>query len=88
MSPGQVADGAGTEAVYMNIVPTVRKCCRAEFGQGECADYFTELVMTREKARTRQAQALGKSTRWYCSSVACIEWFEGRDGDSVRWGAG
>lgn len=85
---GTVADGAGTEALYMNIVPTVRKMLAAQNpAKTNVPVIFTELGYDAGKSPTRQAEALVKAyTMGIAQGVECIEWFEGRDGDSGPMG--
>jgi hypothetical protein len=85
---GTVADGAGTEALYMNIVPSVRKMLAAQNpARTSVPIIFTELGYDAGKSPTRQAEALVKAyTMGIAQGVECIEWFEGRDGDSGPMG--
>jgi GH35 family endo-1,4-beta-xylanase len=85
---GTVADGAGTEALYMNIVPTVRKMLAAQNpARTNVPIIFTELGYDAGKSPQRQAEALVKAyTMGIAQGVHCIEWFEGRDGDSGPMG--
>jgi hypothetical protein len=85
---GTVADGAGTEALYMHIVPTVRKMLAAQNpARTNVPIIFTELGYDAKKSAERQAEALVKAyTMGIAQGVACIEWFEGRDGDSGPMG--
>ena len=85
---GTVADGAGTEALFMNIVPTVRKMLAAQNPtKTNVPIIFTELGYDAGKSPQRQAEALVKAyTMGIAQGVACIEWFEGRDGDSGPMG--
>jgi len=85
---GTVADGAGTEALYMNIVPTVRKMLAAQnLAKTHVPIIFTELGYDAGKSAQRQAEALVKAyTMGIAQGVECIEWFEGRDGDSGPMG--
>lgn len=85
---GTVADGAGTEALYMNIVPTVRKMLAAQNpAKTNVPIIFTELGYDAGKSAQRQAEALVKAyTMGIAQGVECIEWFEGRDGDSGPMG--
>ena len=97
LHPYEVLGGvnAGSEAVYMSIVPTVRKMLAAqnpakanvpiwfteigaEIGGGRGADKITPGI---------QGQLLVKAyTMGIAQGVACINWFEGRDGDSGPMG--
>jgi GH35 family endo-1,4-beta-xylanase len=85
---GTVADGAGTEALYMNIVPTVRKMLATQNpAKTDVPIIFTELGYDAGKSASRQAEALVKAyTMGIAQGVDCIEWFEGRDGDSGPMG--
>jgi hypothetical protein len=79
-----IADNAGTEPVFMNIAPTVRKMLAAQ--NPEKADVpivFTELGCDVKKGADVQAHALVKAyTMGIAQGIACIQWFEGMDGDS------
>jgi hypothetical protein len=85
---GTVADGAGTEALFMNIVPTLRKMLVAQNpAKSNIPIIFTELGYDAGKSPQRQAEALVKAyAMGIAQGVACIEWFEGRDGDSGPMG--
>ena len=59
---GRCADGAGTEALYMNIVPTVRKMLAAQNpAKTNVPIIFTELGYDAKKSPERQAEALVKA---------------------------
>ncbi len=81
---GTIADNAGTEPVFMNIVPSVRKMLAAQNPtKVQVPIIFTELGHDLNKGPNIQAQALVKAyTMGAASGVSCIQWFEGRDGDS------
>lgn len=84
-----VASNAGTEAVFMNIVPTVRKMLAARDPEKKGVPIvFTELGCdAKHKGPDVQAQALVKGyTMAIAQGVACLQWFEGRDGDSGPMG--
>lgn len=85
---GRVADGAGTETMFMNVVPTVRRMLAAQNpAKTNVPIIITELGYDAGKSAERQAQALVKAyTMGIAQGVACIEWFEGRDGDSGPMG--
>lgn len=85
---GSVADGNGTEAVYMNIVPAVRKMLAAQNpAKVNAPIIFTELGADIRKGVDYPAQALVKAySMGIAQGVSCIEWFEGRDGDSGPMG--
>lgn len=79
-----IADNAGTEAIYMNIVPSVRKMLAARNPEKQDVPVvFTELGCDSRKGADVQAHALVKAyTMGIAQGVACIQWFEGMDGDS------
>lgn len=79
-----IADNAGTEAVFMNIVPTVRKMLAVRNPEKmHVPIVFTELGCDVKKGADVQAHALVKAyTMGIAQGVACIQWFEGMDGDS------
>jgi hypothetical protein len=83
-----VADDAGTEAVYMNIVPVVRKMLAARNpAKVNVPVIFTELGSDSSKGIDHQARALVKAyTMGIAQGVTCIQWFEGMDGDSGPMG--
>ena len=83
-----VADNAGTEAVYMNIVPVVRKMLAAQDpAKRNVPVIFTELGCEAKKGADVQGHALVKAyTLGIAQGVACIQWFEGMDGDSGPMG--
>ena len=83
-----VANDSGTEAVFMNIVPAVRKMLAAQNpSKANVPIIFTELGSDAGKGADHQARALVKA---YAMSLAqgvdCVQWFEGRDGDSGPMG--
>ena len=79
-----IADNAGTEAVYMQIVPTLRRMLTAQNpAKAQVPVFFTELGCDVKKGADTQAHALIKAyTMGMAQGVSCIHWFEGRDGDS------
>lgn len=79
-----IADNAGTEPVFMNIVPCVRRMLAAQNpAKADVPVIFTELGCDVKKGEDTQAHALVKAyTMGIAQGVACIQWFEGRDGDS------
>ncbi len=83
-----IADNAGTEAVFMNIVPTVRKMLAVQnAAKADVPIIFTELGCDVKKGADTQAHALVKAyTMGIAQGVACIQWFEGMDGDSGPMG--
>ncbi len=85
---GSIGDGAGTEAVYMHIVPTVRKMLAAQDPAKEHVPiWFTEIGYDASKHPNRQAEALVKAySMGIAEGVSVINWFEGIDGDSGPMG--
>ncbi|MFH5802975.1 beta-galactosidase [Alienimonas sp. DA493] len=84
-----VAENAGTEAVFMNVVPVVRKMLAAQNpAKADVPIVYTELGVNAEnKGADVQAHALVKAyVMGIASGVECIQWFEGRDGDSGPMG--
>jgi polysaccharide biosynthesis protein PslG len=83
-----IADNVGTEAVYMHIVPTVRKMLAAQDpAKVNVPIIFTELGCDAKKGLDVQAHALVKAyAMGIAQGVACIQWFEGMDGDSGPMG--
>lgn len=81
---GTVADDARTEPVFMNIVPCVRKMLAEQNpAKAGVPVIFTELGCDVRKGADSQAHALVKAyTMGIAQGVSCIQWFEGRDGDS------
>lgn len=83
-----VADNAGSDAVYMNVAPVVRKMLRAQNpARAAVPIVFTELGVDSKKGLAVQAHALVKAyVMGIAQGVECIQWFEGRDGDSGPMG--
>ncbi|CAN5612265.1 hypothetical protein BH11PLA2_BH11PLA2_40460 [soil metagenome] len=83
-----IADNTGSEAVYLHIVPTVRRMLAAKNpAKANVPIVFTELGSDARKGADHQAQALVKAyTMGLAQGVECIQWFEGRDGDSGPMG--
>lgn len=83
-----VANNSGADAVYMHIVPTVRKMLAAQNpSKVNVPIIFTELGSDASKGADHQARALVKAyTMGIAQGVSCIQWFEGRDGDSGPMG--
>lgn len=83
-----VADDAGSESVYMHVVPTVRKMLAAQNpAKAGVPVVFTELGADAKKGADRQARALVKAyAMGVAQGVECVHWFEGRDGDSGPMG--
>jgi len=85
---GGIVDNLGTEPVYMNIVPLVRKMLAAQNpAKVNVPIIFTELGCEAKKGLDVQGHALVKAyTMGIAQGVQCIQWFEGRDGDSGPMG--
>jgi hypothetical protein len=85
---GTAVDHAGAEPVFLNIVPTVRKMLAARDPEKvNVPIVFTELGCDTNKGVEHQAYALVKAYAMGIEQgVACIEWFEGMDGDSGPMG--
>lgn len=83
-----VADNSGSEAVFLNIVPTVRRMLDAVNPEKrDVPVIFTELGVSADKGLDTQAHALVKAyTLSIAQGVECLQWFEGRDGDSGPMG--
>lgn len=83
-----VISGAGTEPIFLNIVPCVRKMLAARNpARKDVPVIFTELGCDVSKGADIQAHALIKAyTMGMAQGVACIQWFEGMDGDSGPMG--
>jgi hypothetical protein len=83
-----IADNAGTESVFLHIVPTLRKMLAAQDpARATVPVIFTELGSDARKGAERQAAALVKAySMGIAQGVACIQWFEGMDGDSGPMG--
>ena len=89
LHPYEVLDGIasnkGTESVFLHIVPTLRKMLRAQNpAKADVPVVFTELGCDAvKKGADSQAHALVKAyTMGIAQGVECIQWFEGKDGDS------
>ena len=79
-----IADNAGTEAVFLNIVPSARRMLREHNSEkANVPILFTELGCDLNRGADTQAHALVKAyAMGGAQGVTCIQWFEGRDGDS------
>lgn len=89
LHPYEVLDGIasnkGTESVFMHIEPTLRKMLAAQNpAKADVPVVFTELGCDAvTKGADTQAHSLVKAyTMGIAQGVACIQWFEGKDGDS------
>jgi hypothetical protein len=78
----------GAEGLFMNIVPATRKMLAAQDpAKVNCPIVFTEIGFNSKKSVDQQAIALVKTyTMGIAQGVACIQWFEGMDGDSGPMG--
>ena len=85
---GAVMDHPGTEAIYMNMVPTVRKMLAAQDpAKVNVPIVFTEIGFDAGRGADLQGEALVKAyTMGIAQGVSCINWFEGMDGDSGPMG--
>ena len=83
-----IVDDAGTESVFLHIVPTLRKMLAARNpAKANVPVIFTELGCDVKKGEATQANALMKAyAMGIAQGVECIQWFEGRDGDSGPMG--
>jgi hypothetical protein len=83
-----IANNAGTESVYLHIVPTLRKMLTArDPARAQVPVIFTELGSDAGKGLDHQAVALVKAyTMGIAQGVSCIQWFEAMDGDSGPMG--
>jgi polysaccharide biosynthesis protein PslG len=88
LHPYEILDGiasdAGNEAIFMNIVPCVRRMLAAQNpAKKDVPIIFTELGCDVGKGAEVQAHTLIKAyTMGIAQGVESIHWFEGRDGDS------
>ncbi len=85
---GSVGENAGTEAIFMSIVPTVRKMLAAQDpGNRHAPVWFTEIGYDAGKSAEVQGEALVKAySMGIAEGVTVINWFEGMDGDSGPMG--
>lgn len=83
-----VASNVGTEPMFMHIVPTVRRMLKKQNPvKVDVPIIFTELGCDVSKGAAVQAHTLVKAyTMSIAQGVACVHWFEGRDGDSGPMG--
>ncbi len=85
---GTVINNAGTEPVFMNIVPLIRKMLAVQNpAKADVPIFFTEIGTDTKKGVDIQGHALVKAyTMGIAQGVVCINWFEGMDGDSGPMG--
>lgn len=83
-----VADNTGSDAVYFNIKRTVQRMLAAvNPAKKDVPIIFTELGVDSKKGLAAQSNALIKAyVLGIAQGVECIQWFEGRDGDSGPMG--
>jgi hypothetical protein len=83
-SLGTAMNVPGAEALFMNIVPTVRKMLAAQNpAKANVPVIFTEIGYDSRNGAKLQADAVVKTyAMGIAQGVACIQWFEGMDGDS------
>ncbi len=84
-----IAENKGTEPVFMNIVPVVRKMLAAQNpAKANVPIIFTELGCdAKHEGEDTQAHTLIKAyAMGIAQGVQCIQWFEGMDGDSGPMG--
>ncbi|MEI6165820.1 MAG: hypothetical protein WCS52_01355 [bacterium] len=85
---GTVASHPGTEPLFLTIASKVRKMLAAQDpAKVNVPIFFTEIGYDAKRSAAKQAQALVKTyTMGIAQGIACIQWFEGRDGDSGPMG--
>jgi hypothetical protein len=81
---GSVIAHPGCESIYMHIAPTVRKMLAARDPEKkEVPIWFTEIGYDSKRGADKQAEAVIKAyVMGIAQGIACINWFEGIDGDS------
>ncbi|MGC9942195.1 MAG: hypothetical protein ABSE48_10190 [Verrucomicrobiota bacterium] len=85
---GCAVDHPGAEPIFMSIVPTVRKMLAAQDPDKVNVPIIcTELGYDAGRGTDLQGYAVVKAyTMGIAQGIACIEWFEGIDGDSGPMG--
>lgn len=84
-----VVDHSGMEPVFLHIVPTLRKMLGdVNPAKRDVPVFFTELGCDAGRLGPEvQAQGVVKAyTMSIAQGVSCVQWFEGRDGDSGPMG--
>lgn len=78
----------GTEPIFMSIAPTLRKMLADQDpDKVNVPIWFTEIGCGTKKGEDNQANAVVKAyTMGIAQGIACINWFEGMDGDSGPMG--
>ena len=81
---GCVQETPGTESIYMNILPTLRKMLKARNpAKAAVPLWLTEIGYDSKRGVEKQASAVIKAyTMGLAQGMECIMWFEGIDGDS------
>ena len=81
---GCVVNHPGTEPAYLSIVPNIRKMLAArDPGKIDVPVLFTEIGVDTRRGTDKQAQAVLKTyIMGIHQGVACINYYEGMDGDS------
>jgi hypothetical protein len=81
---GCVVNHPGTEQVYLSIVPNIRKMLAArDPAKVNVPVIFTEIGVDTRRGTDKQAQAVLKTyIMGIHQGVACINYYEGMDGDS------
>ena len=85
---GTVVNQPGYEAMFMSIAPTTRKMLAAQDpSKVGIPIIFTEIGYNAGRNPGKQAEAVIKCyTMGIAQGIACIQWFEGMDGDSGPMG--
>jgi len=81
---GNVVSHPGTEPVFLSIVPNVRKMLAArDPAKVNAPVFFTEIGVDTRRGTDKQSQAVLKTyIMGIHMGVACINYYEGMDGDS------
>ncbi len=81
---GCVEQTPGTESLYMNILPTLRKMLKARNpAKVDAPLWLTEIGFDSKRGVEKQASAVVKAyTMGIAQGMECVMWFEGIDGDS------
>ena len=81
---GTVIAHPGTEPIFLTIASKVRKMLAAQDpGKVGVPIIFTEIGYDSKRGADKQAQAAVKTyVMGIAQGIACIQWFEGMDGDS------
>ncbi len=81
---GTIVKHPGAEPMYMSIAPTVRKMLAAQDPtKVNIPIIFTEIGFDTKNGNDNQTRAVIMAyTMGIAQGIACIQWFEGMDGDS------